>query len=105
MTYVVQGRGVARIGFILSALFLAAAVILASTGPPQTHPHNEYVDSRACAPCHSQIYESYRRTSMGRSLFVPAPANTVEDYTSKNTFDHVLSGTHYSTTIRDGAYY
>jgi tetratricopeptide (TPR) repeat protein len=100
-----QGSGVARIGFILSALFLAAAAILASTGPAPTPPHNEYVDSRACAQCHSQIYESYRRTSMGRSLFQPAPANTVEDYTHQHTFDHVLSGTHYSMTIRDGAYY
>jgi tetratricopeptide (TPR) repeat protein len=100
-----QGSGVARIGFILSALFLAGAAILASTGPVQTTPHNAYVDSRACAQCHSQIYESYRRTSMGRSLFEPTPGNTVEDYSSKNTFDHALSGTHYSMTIRDGAYY
>jgi tetratricopeptide (TPR) repeat protein len=100
-----QGRGVARIGFLLSALFLAAAAILASTGPPQTAPHNEYVDARACAQCHSQIYESYRRTSMGRSLFAPTVANTVEDYANKNTFDHALSGSHYSMTIRDGAYY
>ena len=81
------------------------AAILASTGPPQTAPQNHYVDSRACAQCHSQIYESYRRTSMGRSLFQPASANTVEDYINKNTFDHALSGTHYSMTIRDGAYY
>jgi tetratricopeptide (TPR) repeat protein len=94
---------VARIGFIFSALLLAAAAILASTG--QTPPHNEYVNSQACAQCHRQIYDSYSRTSMGRSLFQPAPANTIEDYSAKNTFDHALSGTHYSMTIRDGAYY
>ena len=55
--------------------------------------------------CHSQIYESYRRTSMGRSLFAPAPANTVEDYKDKHTFYHAASDTHYSMIVRDGVYY
>jgi tetratricopeptide (TPR) repeat protein len=92
-----------RIGFILSALFLTAAVIFAST--PQTPPANHYIDSHACATCHSQIYESYRRTSMGRSLFAPTPANTVEDYQDKHTFYHAPSDTHYSMIVRDGVYY
>jgi tetratricopeptide (TPR) repeat protein len=42
---------------------------------------------------------------MGRSLFRPAPANTVEDYTGNNAFYHPLSETHYSMIRRDGAYY
>ena len=43
-----------RIGFILSTLFLTVAVILASAGPPQAPQKNQYIDSRACAACHSQ---------------------------------------------------
>ena len=77
-----------RIGFILSTLFLTVAVILASARPPQAPQKNQYIDSRACAACHSRIYESYRRTSMGQSLFAPTPANTVEDYKDK---PHLLS--------------
>ena len=75
-----------RIGLILSTLFLTVAVILASAGPSQAPQKNQYIDSRACAACHSSIYESYRRTSMGQSLFAPTPANTVEDYKDKRTF-------------------
>jgi tetratricopeptide (TPR) repeat protein len=66
---------------------------------------NKYVDARTCAQCHSQIYESYRRTSMGKSLFRPTPANSPEDYTDKHTFYHSVSDTHYSMIVRDGAYY
>jgi tetratricopeptide (TPR) repeat protein len=94
-----------RIGLILSTLFLTVAVILASAGPSQAPQKNQYIDSRACAACHSGIYESYRRTSMGQSLFAPTPANTVEDYKDKRTFYHAPSDTHYSMIVRDGVYY
>lgn len=42
---------------------------------------------------------------MGRSLFRPSLANTVEDYAGKHTFDHTLSDTHYAMISRGGAYY
>jgi predicted CXXCH cytochrome family protein len=42
---------------------------------------------------------------MGRSLFRPSPANTLEDYSKNNEFYHALSDTHYAMIIRDGAYY
>ena len=42
---------------------------------------------------------------MSRSMYRPSPANTVEDYTSKNEFFHALSDTHYSMIVRDGVYY
>jgi predicted CXXCH cytochrome family protein len=68
-------------------------------------PGNEYVDSRTCAKCHQRIDETYRRTGMGRSLYKPSPANTVEDYEKNHEFLHQLSGTHYSMSIRGGVYY
>jgi len=68
-------------------------------------PVNEYVDSRLCARCHSQIYENYRQTGMAKSLFKPAPANTIEDYKGNTQFYHSLSDTHYSMIFRDHAYY
>jgi hypothetical protein len=42
---------------------------------------------------------------MGRSLYRPAPANTLEDYARNNEFYHSLSDTHYSMVLRDGRYY
>ncbi len=83
------------------ALFLLALVLPLHAAVPG----NEYVDARNCARCHRKIDETYRQTGMGRSLYRPAPSNTVEDYRSKNEFTHLLSETHYSMTVRDGAYY
>jgi predicted CXXCH cytochrome family protein len=90
-----------------SALHLAAVVaVLAGISPAaQTGPENQYVDPEACAGCHRQIAQNYRQTGMGRSLFHPARATTLEDYASKNEFYHSLSETHYSMVVRDGRYY
>ena len=52
-------------------------------------------DSRVCASCHPSVWATYRRTGMARSFYRPAPDNTVEDYTRKNTFYHQASDTHY----------
>jgi tetratricopeptide (TPR) repeat protein len=71
----------------------------------QAAPGNRYVDARICAGCHSQIAGNHLQTGMGRSLFRPTPANTVEDYIGNNGFYHALSETHYSMILRDGAYY
>ncbi len=94
-----------KIGFILNSLLLTGSVLLAAAVPPQAAPVNQYVDPGTCSHCHNQIYESYRRTSMGRSFFQPAPANTIEDYKSSNEFYHRSSDTHYSMILRDGQYY
>jgi tetratricopeptide (TPR) repeat protein len=64
-----------------------------------------YVDARTCAGCHRDIARSYLQTGMGRSLFRPTPANTVEDYKTNHEYSHALSGTRYSMIFRDGAYY
>jgi predicted CXXCH cytochrome family protein len=71
----------------------------------QTAGGNKYVDARICAGCHSQIARNYLQTGMGRSLYRPAPANTIEDYARNNEFYHSLSDTHYSMVLRDGVYY
>ncbi|HEY2014627.1 MAG TPA: tetratricopeptide repeat protein, partial [Bryobacteraceae bacterium] len=71
----------------------------------QTSLANSYVNPQVCTGCHSQIARNYRQTGMGRSLFRPATANTIEDYTAKNEAYHALSDTHYSMLQRDGAWY
>jgi hypothetical protein len=42
---------------------------------------------------------------MGRSLYRPSPANTIEDYNTNHEFFHSLSETHYAIILRNGAYY
>ncbi len=37
-----------------------------------TAPENAYVGSETCRPCHSDIYEEYRQTAMGRSMALPS---------------------------------
>ena len=42
---------------------------------------------------------------MGRSVFKPAPANTIEDYTDNHEFLHSASDTHYAMIKRGADYY
>jgi predicted CXXCH cytochrome family protein len=64
-----------------------------------------YVSPQTCAGCHRSVWETYRRTGMARSLYRPSPANTVEDYSGKNTFYHQPSDSYFSMIQRDGKYY
>ncbi len=64
-----------------------------------------YVGSEACAGCHRNIWETYRRTGMARSFYRPSPTNTVEDYTGNNTFYHKASDSYFTMLRRDGKYY
>ena len=57
---------------------------------------NRYVDARICGSCHAAAARNYRQTGMGDPFIDPVPANTVEDFTSRNQFYHVLSDTYYS---------
>jgi FimV-like protein len=52
-------------------------------------------DSKVCASCHPHEWDTYRRTGMARSFYRPAPENTIEDYSRKNTYYHQASDTHF----------
>jgi tetratricopeptide (TPR) repeat protein len=64
-----------------------------------------YADAKACAVCHREIAADYARSGMARSFFVPAAANTIEDYAGKPEYYHALSDSRYAMTIRGGRYY
>ena len=53
-------------------------------------------NSRVCAGCHRNIWESYRKTGMGRSFYRPLPENIVEDFQDKNTFYHQPSDSYFA---------
>lgn len=64
-----------------------------------------YLDPAVCRPCHLQIYQTYQRTGMGRSLFRPRPEKMIEDWKRQNTFYHPASDRYYTMSERDGKYY
>jgi predicted CXXCH cytochrome family protein len=80
----------------------AAAFFLRAQTPP---PANDYVDSKLCAGCHARIAQTYARTGMGRAFYRAAPGRMTEDLARGNPYFHQSSGTWYSMSLRDGAWY
>ena len=92
--------------FTRAHFFPAPGVVHAQT--ESSGPAREgagYVAPEACAGCHRNIWETYRRTGMARSFYRPSPTNTVEDYTENNTFYHKASDSYFTMLRRDGKYY
>lgn len=74
-----RSMGTMAVGLLSAALMQASSLgVLASTPagqnpPPQVSSHAvraapHYVGSAVCAQCHTQIYEDYEKTGMGRSI-------------------------------------
>jgi hypothetical protein len=58
-----------------------------------------YAAPEACASCHRDLWETYRKTGMARSFYRPEPANMVE-----GTYFHQPSDSTFSMIRRDGEY-
>ena len=58
-----------------------------------------------CAGCHRDVWETYRRTGMGRSFYRPSPENMIEDFRDKNTFYHQASDSYFTMLQRGGEHY
>jgi tetratricopeptide (TPR) repeat protein len=61
--------------------------------------------SRICVGCHRNVWETYQKTGMGRSFYLPTPENMAEDFTKKNTYYHTPSDSYFTMLRRDGKYY
>ena len=64
-----------------------------------------YVPSEACAECHQEIMETYRRTGMGRSFARIGEAAALEDFDRKNTYYHKPSDRYYTMYRKDGKFF
>jgi predicted CXXCH cytochrome family protein len=84
---------------ILSALTATALLCTGGISRAQTR-----TDSTVCASCHSDVWQTYRRTGMARAFYRPTPANTVEDYT-RNTYYHKASDTYFAMVRRGNEYF
>lgn len=106
--------------FLLALVLLAAALpllISLSRGAAGTVPEAQaaagptppskaelpagYIGSKACARCHSQIYESYMKTDMARSVSVVSP-ELLKTFHLPATYYNPHSGRHYEVYERDG---
>src|SRR5262245_13447893 len=52
---------------------------------------SQYVNSKGCQPCHSEIYKTYYQGAMARSFYRPTLKNVIEDYTTNNHLFHASS--------------
>jgi predicted CXXCH cytochrome family protein len=102
------------IGAFLAATLLAAALALVAGLRHRSRESSplvaqasrpDYVDGAVCASCHQDVAETYGKTGMGRSFFIPTAANTVEDYTHANTIYHQPSGLSYAMVERNGEFF
>ncbi|MGO9013114.1 MAG: tetratricopeptide repeat protein [Bryobacteraceae bacterium] len=82
---------------------LAAAVFLCGRSADLAQARSS--DSKVCASCHRDVWETWRHTGMARSFYRPRPDNTVEDYTGKNSYYHKASDTWFEMVQRNGRYF
>lgn len=59
-----------------------------------------YVDPRACASCHREIWNSYRQTGMGRSFYRPSGV-----VAGPTTWYHKASDSYFAMLERDGRFF
>jgi Flp pilus assembly protein TadD len=77
---------------------LASAFGKSESGP-------RYVDPAVCATCHAAIADTYKKTGMGRSFYVPKKSNEIERYSTGNIFKHPASGMQYEMEERSGSFF
>ncbi len=98
-----------RLTPIVVALLVTCVSVqkLAGTGAaPDPNPpaRSGYIGSRTCAQCHPSIYESFKRTDMGRSMSEVTPAVLEKMPPSDGVFDSKLNR-HFEIQARDGNLY
>ena len=55
-----------------------------------------------CRGCHQSVWNSYQKTGMARSFYVPSAKTTVEDFSKNNTYFHQPSASYFTMLQRDG---
>lgn len=96
----------AALCFLLCAATAAPGVKeSAALAPAAVRLPEGYLGQKVCGTCHREIYQSFQKHGMGRSLSRPAPDNVIEDYQRNNSFYHQKSGFYYEMVQRDGRFF
>ena len=91
-------------------LCFACLFVLDSRATTETESHQSaplpegYAGEKQCAPCHREIYDTFKKLGMGQSWLDPATAPIIEDYETNNTFQHAKSGFHYKMLRKEGKF-
>jgi Flp pilus assembly protein TadD len=75
--------------------------MIAATRDSTAPARNDYVGSTACARCHADIYQSFSRTRMGRSLVTVSP-KVIQDLPIPGAFDSESLDRHYEIFSSQG---
>jgi tetratricopeptide (TPR) repeat protein len=65
----------------------------------------KYVGSKVCASCHAEIYDTYSKSEMGRSMSKMEKANIVERFPQQGSVYDSTNNVHYQVVERNGRYY
>lgn len=95
---------------LLSALPAASARVsqppdLAALQFRNTVPGVAYVGSKVCASCHSQIYTSYARTDMGRSMSLPSERPELQSLAAPVIVKHPKANRYFEVYRRGPDFY
>ncbi len=58
-----------------------------------------------CRSCHADIYETFKETGMGRSLYAPHEGNVIEDYAKRNVVHDPRRNLSYRMFTENGKFY
>ena len=94
---------------VLALIFAGLQVPAAKAGQNSSNdqhkvspkPQPEYVGDEACRTCHSYIYDSFKKTGMGRSTYVPS-AEDLRELAQPVTLSSANLNRSYKAYVKDG---
>lgn len=81
----------------------SAAPAAPSSGPSASQSASSYIDDRRCAECHGELWGSYQKLGMSRSLSPFDASTAIEAFDDERSeFYHAPSRMHFQMRVRDG---
>ena len=91
---------------------LVALLLLQNNAPlddsvyyANAEPGIRYVGSKPCAACHGEIYDSYTKTEMGRSMTAMSAVNIIERFPQSKAVYDTARNFYYEMLARKGKFY
>ncbi|MGI8785407.1 MAG: tetratricopeptide repeat protein [Acidobacteriota bacterium] len=100
-----EARRLRRVWYGLALLTLLAGAASSLLLALKESKDNAYVGDEACKGCHATQYESFRKTSMGRSMTRPDSRDPLGDFARPFEFYSQILDRHYAVFKRQGKYF
>ena len=84
---------------------LLLPVLMAQAAPRNAEPGVRYVGSKICAGCHAQIYSSYIKTGMGRSVVAGSEKSLLERLPASFSLFDSDAGQFFEVVRKEGTLY